>query len=502
MNSTIDLSLQKNQDYALYVPALSSSYCHWASMWEDKVNQLDKNGQKKFGNRQPKGLSKNARELYFLDKNNGCFHYNAALYSAGHAEIFDLPQSQKNEALVHTRDKNTTIIADSGGFQIATCAMGSSVSKFDWKNPKGKQSDDVRLAILRWMESIADYSMMLDVPTYTIQNPKSPIQSFQECIDLTKYNADFFIKHRTPGATKILNTLHGRTKDESDIWWNVFKDYPFEGWAIGGVVKHNMELFLRRLLIMRDGGYLGKDQKWLHVLGASRLSTSCVLTEIQRAIRKTINEDFTISYDSASPFVVASKGHVYTQNAFEGGKKNPRFSYVTHKMIECLEAVGSDKPFPFASAPGRLLTLGDICVRDPAITGTATTWDSFSYVLLMWHNLYRQIDAIQEALRIYDMPSKQVISFIPSDILEFKDLCPEIFTSEKPFDLIEKHRKMLHKITGVNGDTHVPILDNVTSNLFTWDNTAAEVHTDKDYETYDDSEGRESEIIDLDTQSS
>ena len=496
---TVDLSLTPINDWATYCPAISSSYCQWVSQFEKKLTQTDSDGNVKFPNRKPKKISKDAKELFFLDPNNGAFHYNAGLYSAGHSEIDDLDSAEVKEKLIRSRDKNkTTIIADSGGFQIASGASGSSVAKFNWDDIYSKENDKIRLNILRWMESVADYSMCLDIPPMAIENPRTPINSFKDCLDVSKYNAEFFIKNRVPGATKILNTLQGRTKDESDMWWDEFKDFPFEGWAIGGVQKYNMELLLRRLIIMRDGGYLGGDRDWLHILGVSRLSVSCILTEIQRSIRRTIAPTFTISYDSASPFVSASKGMVYTQNVFEGNRKNERFSYLNDKMIETVEMVGSEKPFPFSSVPGRFLTVGDICTRDPAISGTATTWDSFSYIFLMWHNLYRQIDAVQEALRIYDMPSNQIRGLIPANILEFKELCPEIFNSETPFELIEQNKKLLHKLTGVNGEKQIRILDSSAagdSDIFTWSKGgAALIYDDEPYEI---SEGREADLISI-----
>ena len=131
---TKDLSLTTEQDYALYLPAISSSYSAWVSQWEKKVNQTDKNGFQRYKAREPKGISPDGKELFFLDENNGCFHYNAALYSAGHAAIFDLAESQISEKLVHSRDRSkTTILADSGGYQIASSASGSSVSTLDGK---------------------------------------------------------------------------------------------------------------------------------------------------------------------------------------------------------------------------------------------------------------------------------------------------------------------------------------------------------------------------------
>lgn len=492
---TLNLSNKPQADYALFTPALSSFYNSWLSQWDKKLSQLDKNNNLKYPNRNPKTLSQDAKELYFLDENNGSFYYDCALFSAGHAHVDDLNESQQKEKVIYRRNKQkTTIIADSGGFQIASAASGSSLSGWDWSNIHSQNNDKIRLNILRWMESIADYSMMLDVPTYAIANKKTSINSFNDCMIETTYNADFFVKHRVPGATKILNILQGRSKEEADIWYNHFKSYPFEGWAMGGANVKNIELMLHRIITMRDENMINSEKSWMHVLGTSRLSSACLLTSIQRAIKDTVYDKFTISYDSATAFVVASKGFVLTHNAFEGNKKNPRFSYLSKKFIEHVDAVKSDRDFPFTSIPGRFLTVGDICCRDPKLSGTKTTWDSFSYTLLMWHNLYRQIDSIQEALRIYDMPSSQVTEFVPKSLLEFKDLCPEIFKSERPFDLINKHKKLLQNLTGTNGVHEVNLLEETGSNLFEWD-TGQELANIEDW--FDPSEGRETDPIEL-----
>ena len=54
----------------------------------------------------------------------------------------------------------------------------------------------------------------------------------------------------------------------------------------------DMEIMLKRLIIMRDEKKLeGKD--WMHVLGTSQLDWACFLTQVQRQVRKHINQNFT-----------------------------------------------------------------------------------------------------------------------------------------------------------------------------------------------------------------
>ena len=69
-------------------------------------------------------------------------------------------------------------------------------------------------------------------------------------------------------------------------WYDAVKDFEFEGWAMGGINMCDMEVMLKRLIIMRDEKKLdGKD--WMHVLGTSQMDWGCYLTGVQRQVRET-----------------------------------------------------------------------------------------------------------------------------------------------------------------------------------------------------------------------
>ena len=84
-----------------------------------------------------------------------------------------------------------------------------------------------------------------------------------------------------------------------------------------------------------------------------------------------------------------------------------------------------------------------------------SSMDGFSYLLAMNHNTELHVNAIQSANQCQDLPVNEAKEFLTSDLLEFKDLCPEIFTSERPMDLIMKHENMLQRITGMNASNDV-----------------------------------------------
>lgn len=421
---------------AMFIPSISRNYVGYTSAYAKRMTDA----------RAPKGLHRDGRELNFLKEDNTCFYYPYALTSAGHANLdFEKENVNDGEGMFRTRDRSkTVVIGDSGGYQI-----GKGILKFDWKNFEGEENNKLRMKILRWLESIADVSMTLDVPTWGIGGGLEGVDTFSDCLEKTLINHDFFIKNRVPGATRFMNILHGRNQDEADIWWDTMKDLPFEGWALAGVNIANFETIMRRLIIMRDEGYLDKERNWIHFLGVSRLSSACAFTAIQRAIRKHVEPEFTISYDASSPFFSTAKGRMYTKLTYSA----KTLSYTMDQAIDNKLLAGSETPFPLLSPIGRKLVMGDLCVKgvdwqDKKGQPSKSSWDSWSYMFLMNHNTYMHIKGIKEVNQFFDLPRPHVQEFIPETILEFKDLVEEIFTTEKPFDLIKNNSKLLMNLSG------------------------------------------------------
>ena len=176
------------------------------------------------------------------------------------------------------------------------------------------------MKLLRWLEATSDYSMVLDWPTYALvkfgldpvtgASLHPSLKNFGDCLRGSLENHEFFIKNRKEGATKFLNVLQGRNQEEGDIWWDATKDLPFESWAFSNVQASNFSINLRRLIIMRDEGYL-QGREWLHYLGNGKIKAGCALTTVQRALRKYVDPELTVSFDAASPFVMTAKGQMY-----------------------------------------------------------------------------------------------------------------------------------------------------------------------------------------------
>ena len=447
-----------SRDFAVFLPAISNFFNTFIS--KQRVTVGAHIPKERF----PKGLVRGVEGLNFINPEQGYFTYPTALYSAGHA-CLDMEKVADRDSMCVNRDRKfSTIVGDSGGYQL-----GKGVIKFDWKDFEGNKANAVRSNILNWLELTSDWSMTLDVPTWAaddLNSPKTGLSSFQDCLDGTIYNNKFFQKNRL-GQTKFLNVLQGDDWETAQIWYDQVKDFEFEGWAMGGINMCDMEVMLKRLIIMRDEKKLdGKD--WMHVLGTSQLDWACFLTQVQRQVRQHINQNFTISFDSASAFLSTANGLVYTQNVFTP----QRFSFIMDKAPDDKRLKGSQIQFPFPSQIGNRLKMGDVCWYGEGDLNKnnkegKTSWDSFSYCLMMAHNVYNQIRAVQTANDLNDIErlkyqpqvghwrktkgsdnTDEFSEYVPRNILYFNTLAEEVFTSEKPMDVINNASSFLADIRG------------------------------------------------------
>ena len=448
----------KSRDFAVFLPAISNFYNTFIS------KQRVSGGTHIPPERIPQGFENGVEGLNFLNPEKGMFTYPTALYSAGHA-CLNMEQVNDRDSMVVNRDREfSTIVGDSGGYQI-----GRGVIKFDWKDFEGNKANKVRSDILNWLELTSDWAMTLDVPTWAaddLNSPKTGLTSFRDTLDGTIYNNKFFQKNRL-GQTKLLNVLQGDDWETAQTWYDAVKDFEFEGWAMGGINMCDMEVMLKRLIIMRDEKKLdGKD--WMHVLGTSQMDWACYLTGVQRQVRKHINPNFTISFDSASAFLSTANGLVYTYNSYTPD----RWSFVMDKAPDDRNLKGSKIPFPFQSGIGSRLNMGDVCYYGDGDLNKngkigATSWDSFSYCLMMAHNVENQIRAIQVANDFNDIEATKYKPqvkhwretkasdktdepsiFVPRNILYFNTLVEEVFTSEKPMEVINNASSFLADIRG------------------------------------------------------
>jgi hypothetical protein len=266
----------------------------------------------------------------------------------------------------------------------------------------------------------------------------------------------------------------------------------------------DVHLVLKRLVALRFDGLLEQGhQDWMHFLGTSKLEWALLLTDIQRAIRKYHNPNFTISFDCASPFLATANGQMYIQTECEDRKKwlyrmlptldDKKYATDTRLFLDTLI---QDGVFKYVEKSPMLdgVKTNDICVYAPGNLNrmgkeNKTSWDSFTYAILMGHNVWMHLNSVQEANRQYDAgkcPTMLVQEKF--DRLYFKDVVDAIFsaTDRATADaVIENFSKFWMAIPGTRGATGKKTINASTnfSKFFEEDSTTADTE-DTDSEEF------------------
>ena len=469
---TQDNLTAKQNDYAVFLPAISGFYATFVGKQrnEEYVDPA----------RFPQGIT-DMEQLNWLNDQKGLFPYKWSLYSGGHANL-DLNKQDWSEDMVRNRDPNTLMLGDSGGFQIA-----KGLWEGDWKAHSGcPKAQKKREQVLAWLDGIADYGMTLDIPTWVIHDKnaseKCGIRTLEEAVDATKFNNEYFMKNRkgvANGGVKILNVLQGANHPDADRWYETMKEYcdttkypdtHFNGWAMGGQNMCDVELILKRLITLKYDNLLQEGvHDWMHFLGTSKLEWAVLLTVIQRNVRKYVNPAFTISFDCASPFLATANGQVYFENVFpDNGKWSYRMApsaddkkYATD-LRKWSDGVVQDGKYPrWEDSPlSNMFKMKDICIYKPGDLNKngkegKTSWDSFSYALLMGHNVWMHLTAVQEANRRFDTGTRPaMMQRSTGDFVKFEDAVEAIFsapTKEDSMAIINYYKYYWTEIVGTRG---------------------------------------------------
>jgi hypothetical protein len=370
------------------------------------------------------------------------------------------------------------MLADSGGFQIA-----KGVWPGRWADPTDKAAEKKREAVLKWQMGIATYGMTMDIPTWTYLDKEASalcgIYSYDDAVNATKYNNEYCMANRY-GDTKILNVLQGSNHGEADHWYGLMKDYcdpnkyerHFNGWGMGGQNMCDVHLVLKRLVNLIHDGLLEKGvHDWMHFLGTSKLEWAVLLTDIQRAVRKYHNSNFTISFDCASPFLATANGQLYHSITTNNRDKwsyqmsptvdNKKYSLDGRSFRDAVMQDGIHPNFEDSPITARL-KISDVCVYKPGDLNKIgkegkTSWDSFSYALLMGHNVWMHMEAVQRANRMYDSGVCPDMMVHPTDSnFDVRKVIDRVFAERdrsKSLTIIENHAKVWERVIGTRGFT-------------------------------------------------
>ena len=466
----VDLTAEQ-KDYALFLPATSGFYAAFIGYQRKRFPYIEPS-------RLPTSFTNDVESINYLDPKSPLLYYKWCLYSAGHANL-DLNKQDDREEMFRTRPRNgdSFVLGDSGGFQI-----GKGKWPGDWKDPNCPAAAKKRKQVLTWMDALMDYGMCLDIPAWVARSPEGQkatgISTYEEACKATEINNEYFVKNRN-GNCKFLNVLQGENHADAEDWYQrmkkfcdpkVYPDNHFNGWGMGGQNMCDVHLVLKRLVALRFDGLLEEGlHDWMHFLGTSKLEWALVLTDIQRAVRKYHNPKFTVSFDCASPFLATANGQVYTETEIvDRGKwsyrmaaamDDKKYAQDTRLFRDAVIQDGHHKVFANSPAIDAVKTK-DVCIYAPGDLNRVgkegkTSWDSFSYAILMAHNVWMHLNSVQEANRQYDnglVPAMLVNE--KHDQLYSRDVIDAVFaaeTREEANKIVDDNSRLWMQIPGTRG---------------------------------------------------
>jgi hypothetical protein len=316
--------------------------------------------------------------------------------------------------------------------------------------------------LLRYCERF-DAAPILDGPTGAVSNPNSILKSVRDCFDFTIRNGRYAISNRIPGKTRLQNVIQGLSFSQAIDWFDGVKplndrlrfgDHAIEDWAFAGATRTHLSLVLTLIVRMIDEGLI-LPGAFIHFLGLGSPEIGLALTAIQDGLRAVVDENILVSFDSATPFLLAGR---YKRAVGSVVLDTNRLTLPYMRMPSHGAFVGSAHRLPISSPVADRLTIGDLCHH---ATGRESTWDEVSHALVAAHNVWAQNYAIAEANRRLRLPLGEALAVLPARIIRLTEVIREILSSERPMTVIRQHQPLLdslsHKSRGcqlVENDWH------------------------------------------------
>ncbi|XAT57441.1 hypothetical protein GN241_08710 [Rhodobacteraceae bacterium IMCC1335] len=443
------------KNYAIYIPSLQEStadYCFNEKQTKDEVNK-----------RHLHPLKFDLEKLNFLNK-DAVWHHNATLYSCGQYKGSTI--SHRN--IVAERDRSyTTIVGDSGGYQLGT----NQLKRKQTKEFLNKYTDKPTLLAKRWkqcgevervvgfLNAYCDYSMTLDMVMWGSKQfdaqSKSPVRnlSVQQLIDLTVENLKYIDSQRDVGnehKTKWLNVTQciGKVDGVNSglHWYNAVKDFDFEGWAFGGGTAFHLHQLLRwTRKIIEDGKF--ENREWIHILMKSPPYTSILYTAIQNKINELCNTDIRISYDSSSASQIVGKQYSlfnYEELTSDISTWSNSSTKIDARLNTDILSHSTIEPLPSWHPLSTLINHNDFFYDDGELH-KSLWFDTASYELARNYNMYVQHRRAIDACDLYFDSELQNHSRIPSLLIQLIEYCNEYLTCENPNSFERKHVSLLRE---------------------------------------------------------
>ena len=324
------------------------------------------------------------------------------------------------------------VMGDSGGYQICSGAM--------------KWNPDIKEKVFNWLENNSDIAMNLDIPPRLKYDGK-----FEECLQISKENFKYFADRQT-GNTDFMNVIQGADEFEYKKWYDEVKQFPFQGWAIGGS-GFSYYKFLSGLSVLLNGGeHKNPNTKYIHILGTSRVTYFLLLLQLQKSLEE-IGSNIVVTTDSSSPDRAVVFGTYYTGFSTKRGTwESIGFPNEANHAELVDEFVNLENPsFPFVTEFDTELAkhcnFTDVKMKEG-------TEGAYSYGMRL-HNFEFFVDVIHRLESIvygHDFILEQAVS---KEVYTMMHSIDEMVKSDNPQSVFEKYKQLYTKLSNTKKDSQI-----------------------------------------------
>ena len=316
----------------------------------------------------------------------------------------------------HGFTSNNLIMGDSGGFQIASGAL--------------KWDKSLLEKVFVWLENNSDIAMNLDIP------PKIKYEGmYEECLKISKDNFKYFADNQS-GNTDFLNVVQGTNDLEYINWYNQMKEFPFQGWAVGGGGRSVFAFMSGVMSLLNGKEHLKDTNKYFHILGISKISDFLMLNQLQKSLNE-VGSNIVVTTDSSSPDRAVVFGSYYL---------NYNFKKATFQSINVPKYDDTFKDQTFKYLP--VSTEFDKEYLREALTWDDTVeWKGQCTMAIRLHNFMLFKEAIEKAeyyVHSHDYILKQILSTDMSGLLMSLD---KMVKSDDPRKVFEKYTPLYKKLS-------------------------------------------------------
>ena len=189
--------------------------------------------------------------------------------------------------VVDGRTVDLQIMADSGGFQIATGAA-------DFVDPRD---------LIKWYNENVDCGMVLDIPLpHTVS-----IEDSNRAARVQKMSTDFFLSEAREDL-RFINVLHGGSLEARMRYWDIVHDDRIKALAFAGY-KDNPVAMASQLYKLAYQAY-DRGYRHIHTLGVFNLGMQASILWIARMFRDAGKADMVFTSD-ASTHLMSGKNKIF-----------------------------------------------------------------------------------------------------------------------------------------------------------------------------------------------